>query len=194
MLIWEMREQKLTLNDKKRNLAAAAILRKLGTGVDQLREQLRNAKPARACQRLYSDYLLTVQGDTDSASSRQRRAEILRGLLGPLFERKDEKRTFSAEQRRIIWDERRAALLQREELSEKRKAIIVGGRYHRSRPRLDERWADDSTQCADTLHGMQQQERIKLNAHRQECLCHKIHPPPTPQPWLAPSPGVSVRS
>lgn len=104
MLVWEMREQKLVLTDKKRNLAATAILRKLGTGVDQLREQLRNAKPAKPAQRLYSDYLLTVQGDTDSASSRHRRAEILRGLLIPLFERKDEKRTFSSEQRRIIWD------------------------------------------------------------------------------------------
>ncbi len=49
-------------------------------------------------------YLLTVQGDTDSAANRQRRAEILRGLLYSLFERKDAKRTFSSEQRRIIWN------------------------------------------------------------------------------------------
>jgi hypothetical protein len=105
MLVWEMREQKLILNDKKRNMAAAAILRKLGSGVDQLREQLRKARPAKPTQRLYADYLLTIQGDTDSASTRQRRAEIFRGLLAPLFEPKDDKRNFSAEQRRIIWNQ-----------------------------------------------------------------------------------------
>jgi 5-methylcytosine-specific restriction endonuclease McrA len=45
-----------------------------------------------------------VQGDTDSASTRQRRAELLRGMLIPLFEKKDSHRNFSAEQRRVIWD------------------------------------------------------------------------------------------
>jgi hypothetical protein len=53
--------------------------------------------------------LLTVQGDTDSAANRKRRAEILTGILVPLFETKDDKRVFSAEQRRILWnsDEKR---------------------------------------------------------------------------------------
>ena len=104
MLVWQMRIDKLVLSDRRRNEAAAVLLRKLGSGVDELREQLRKAKPAKANQRLYADYLLTVQGDTDSAATRQRRAEILGGMLIPLFERKDSKRAFSPEQRRIIWD------------------------------------------------------------------------------------------
>ncbi len=104
MLVWQMRIDKLVLSDRRRNEAAAAMLRKLGAGVDELRDQLRKAKPAKPNQRLYADYLLTVQGDTDSSATRQRRAEILRGMLVPLFERKDSKRAFSAEQRRIIWD------------------------------------------------------------------------------------------
>ncbi len=104
MLVWQMRVDKLVLSDRRRNEAAVMMLRKLGAGVDGLRDQLRKAKPAKSNQRLYADYLLTVQGDTDSSATRQRRAEILRGMLIPLFERKDSKRSFSPEQRRIIWD------------------------------------------------------------------------------------------
>ncbi len=104
MLLWKMRTEKLVLTDHKRNEAAIAMLRKLGAGVDELRDQLRKAKPAKSNQKLYADYLLTVQGDTDSASTRQRRAEILGSMLFPLFEKKDAKRIFSPEQRRIIWN------------------------------------------------------------------------------------------
>lgn len=104
MIVWEMHNGKFVLTDRKRNRTAALLLRKLSTGVDELREQLRRVKPAKAGQRLYSDYLLTVQGDTDSSANRERRAELLRGLLFSLFERKDGKRIFSSEQRRILWN------------------------------------------------------------------------------------------
>ena len=109
MMVWEMRDKRFVLNDRKRNEMAFRLLRRLSNGVDELRDQLRRAKPAKVSQQFYSRYLLTVQGDTDSAANRQRRAEILRGLLHTLYEFKDSKRTFSAEQRRILWnsDERR---------------------------------------------------------------------------------------
>jgi hypothetical protein len=110
LIIWEMRSRQFVLNDSKRNKTAVLLLKRLSNGVDELREQLRRAKPAKSGQRLYSDYLLTVQGDTDSSANRERRAEILRGLLFSLFERKDEKRTFTPEQRRLLWnnDEKKA--------------------------------------------------------------------------------------
>jgi hypothetical protein len=104
LLVWEMRDHKFVLSDRKRNRIAQTLLLRLSTGVDELRLQLRAARPARPSQRLFADYLLTVQGDTDSGANRQRRAEILRGLLGSLFIRKDEKRIFSSEQRRILWN------------------------------------------------------------------------------------------
>lgn len=109
LLVWEMDKEKFVLTEKRRNRVAFELLRKLSTGVDELRDSLRKAIPAKPAQRLYSDYLLTVQGDTDSSANRERRREILRGLLLSLFERKDDKRTFSPEQRRIIWnrDEKR---------------------------------------------------------------------------------------
>lgn len=72
-------------------------------GVDQVRQQQRKAIGAAPDQRIFADYLVTVQGDTDSQATRERRAQILRGLLAGLFEKRDERRTFSPEQRRLIW-------------------------------------------------------------------------------------------
>jgi hypothetical protein len=68
MLVWEMRKDNLVLADKKRNKVAERILRRLSTGVDELRDRLRRVQPATRSQRLFADYLLTVQGDTDSAA------------------------------------------------------------------------------------------------------------------------------
>lgn len=109
LCVWEMDSERLILNDKRRNAAAFELLRKLSTGVDELRQQLRYAVPAKAGQRLYSDYLLTVQSQTDSGAQRERRRDILRSLLRSLFDRKDDQRLFTSEQRRIIWnsDEKR---------------------------------------------------------------------------------------
>ena len=103
MLVWEMQQNDFALSEKRRNGIAFELLRKLSTGVDELRDQYRQAKATKP-RPPYSDYLLTVQGDTDSAATRQRRSKILRGLLLPIFERKDSKRTFSLEQRRILWN------------------------------------------------------------------------------------------
>lgn len=104
MMVWEMHNRKFVLNDHKRNRTAGLLLKRLSNGVDELREQLRRVKPAKSSQRLYSDYLLTVQGDTDSSANRERRAEILQKLLFSLFDRKDSKRAFSPEQRRLLWN------------------------------------------------------------------------------------------
>lgn len=112
LLLAEMARDGKIMKDRKRNRIAFDLIRRLSTGVDQLREQLRQVKPAKPAQELFAQYLLTVQGDTDSSANRERRASILRGLLSSLFERKDEKRTFSVEQRRILWntsEERRCA-------------------------------------------------------------------------------------
>ena len=103
MLVWQMHHDKLVLREPKRNKMAFEMLRRLSTGVDQLREQYRRAKAAKP-RPPYSDYLLTVQGDTDSSATRQRREKVLHGLLLPIYEHKDKKRVFSTEQRRILWN------------------------------------------------------------------------------------------
>ena len=103
LLVWQMDRENFVLADKSRNRVALQLLKGLSIGVDELREQLRKARPGKPAQRMFQEYLLTVQGDTDSSANRERRAAILKGLLWTLFERKDEKRGFTPEQRRMIW-------------------------------------------------------------------------------------------
>lgn len=104
MLVWEMRGLGFVLADRKRNRIAERLLRRLSTGVDELQDRLRKIVATARANRLYADYLLTVKGDTDSAANRTRRREILVGLLFSLFDFKDDKRLFSPEQRRILWN------------------------------------------------------------------------------------------
>lgn len=103
MVVWEMGNQKLVLNDRRRNAIAEKLLRRLSDGVDQVREMQKKLTGKRA-PRLYADYLLTVQQATDNLPQRKRRAEILRSIFGGIFARKDTQRIFSPEQKRILWN------------------------------------------------------------------------------------------
>lgn len=103
MVVWQLRSEGAVLADNRRNRLAFDLLKSLSVGVDTLRDRFKKAEKV-VPQAPYSDYLLTVQGDTDSAATRQRRAKILYGLLGPLFDRRDGKRLFSVEQRRILFN------------------------------------------------------------------------------------------
>lgn len=103
VLVWEMDREGCILTDKKRNKQAQKLLVWLSNGVGQVRQQQRKAEGAGVDQRLFADYLLTIQGDTDSLATRQRRAEILKKIFGGLFEKKDEKRGFTTEQRSLLW-------------------------------------------------------------------------------------------
>jgi len=103
LLISELDRKGSVLNTPTRNREAEKLLLWLSQGVDEVRQQQRKAIGATTDQRIFADYLMTVQGDTDSQATRERRAQILRGLLAGLFESKDERRSFSPEQRRLIW-------------------------------------------------------------------------------------------
>jgi hypothetical protein len=104
MFVWELEQSGAIVANAQRNRAAQALLVQLSNGVDEVRAQVRKAQGAKPDQQLSADYLLTIQGDTDSQATRQRRAAILRQVLGGIFDRKDEKRGFTAEQRRLIWN------------------------------------------------------------------------------------------
>lgn len=103
LLVWEMDKEGFILNNAKRNRQAQTLLVWLSNGVGIVRQQVREAKGAKPEQRLFADYLLTVQGSTDTLAQRKRRADILRQTLGGLFEKKDECRIFTIEQRQLIW-------------------------------------------------------------------------------------------
>lgn len=109
MLIYEMGEQRFILTDKVRNAQGAELLRRFTAEIDRVRGQLRMGEAITDEQSLFRDYLLTVQGNTDSLVTRRRRAELLRQVLGGIFEEKDSRRSFTREQRRLIWhtDERK---------------------------------------------------------------------------------------
>jgi hypothetical protein len=103
-LIYKFEEEGLVLIDKKRNQMAQALLTEFGNGVDKVRELQRKFKPIPASLAVQRDYLSTVMQATDEINQRRKRHEILKSLLGGLFERKDIKRGFTPEQRRLIWN------------------------------------------------------------------------------------------
>ncbi|MBP7050903.1 MAG: DUF262 domain-containing protein [Phycisphaerae bacterium] len=103
VLVSEMDQEGCILSDTKRNRQAQRLLVWLSNGVGIVRQQQRTVEGATEDQRLFADYLLTIQGDTDSLATRQRRAEILKRIFGGLFQKKDEHRGFTIEQRRLLW-------------------------------------------------------------------------------------------
>lgn len=104
ILIGKFESEGMILTDRRRNRLAWDLLQTFATTVDEVRELQRKAKGAGPHQELYRDYLLTVSQMTDDVNQRRKREQILRGILGSLFARKDAQRGFSAEQRRIIWN------------------------------------------------------------------------------------------
>ena len=104
ILVWELDSAKFILNNPSRNRQAQTLLTWLSNGVDTVRSQVSKAQGAAPDQQIFANYLFTTRGDSDSAATRNRRADILRQMLGGLFERKDEKRGFTPEQRRLLWN------------------------------------------------------------------------------------------
>lgn len=113
MVVADLRKGGAVLTDVKRRRAAQELIKRFSNKVDEVRDLQRQAKGAKAGHSLYVDYLLSVQQATDDLSRRKRRADIIHGLLGGLFERKDTRRLFTAEQRRLLWNgEQRPACCQ----------------------------------------------------------------------------------
>ncbi|MBL0035364.1 MAG: DUF262 domain-containing protein [Flavobacteriales bacterium] len=103
-LIGKYENEGLILTNAKRNDQAWRLLKRFSTQVDEVRELQRKARGAKPDQDLYRDYLLTVSQMTDDVAQRRKREQILDGILRNLFARKDEQRTFSLEQRRLLWN------------------------------------------------------------------------------------------
>jgi hypothetical protein len=103
-LVAKLEREGAILTDKKRNRLAWDLLKAFSVEVDMIRERQRKLLATKPETEVYRDYLLTVSQMTDDVSQRRRREQILRGLIGSLFSKKDEQRGFSAEQRRILWN------------------------------------------------------------------------------------------
>lgn len=94
----------LVLADRKRNKLAWDLLVQFSTGVDAVREKQKKAQGINESEEMFREYLLTVLHNTDEISQRKKRLELINGLLESIFIKKDISRTFSREQRRIIWN------------------------------------------------------------------------------------------
>lgn len=104
MVLWELNRHNLILRDRRRNAVANRLLMRFSSGVDAVRELQKRAQGAKRGQQLFADYLVSVQQSTDALTQRKARASIIAGLLQGLFERKDDRRVFSPEQRRLLWN------------------------------------------------------------------------------------------
>lgn len=104
VLLEKLHERNFVLNDRRRNRLAWDLLTALSIGVDDLNNRRRGLQEIKDVNPTYRDYALTVSESTDSHRNRQSRQQILLSLLESLFERKDERRLFSVEQRRLLWN------------------------------------------------------------------------------------------
>jgi hypothetical protein len=104
VLVMQFDAEGKVLTDRRRNRLASDLLTAFSTGVDTVRLKQKHLKSIKPDEELYRDYLITVREGTDAESNRLRRGEILRGLLESLYERRDARRIFSKEQRRILWN------------------------------------------------------------------------------------------
>jgi hypothetical protein len=106
VLVQTFEAKGLVLEDKTRNRLAWELLTAVSTGVDELSRASKNLeiKTLSPREELLRQYLGAVREGSDSESNRRKRHEILSGLLEPIFEKKDDQRLFSSEQRRILWN------------------------------------------------------------------------------------------
>lgn len=104
ILIIKFEEEKMILTNRRRNRLAWELLVAFSNGVDEARLLQKKALGIPIQFEKSREYLLTVLQSTDEYNQRKRREQILRGLLETLFLKKDNERTFSVEQRRIIWN------------------------------------------------------------------------------------------
>lgn len=104
VLIAKFEEEGMILTDRERNRLAWDLLVAFSNEVDELRERQRKVESIKPDKELYRQYLHTVLSSTDEYNQRKARENLLRGILGSLFAKKDSQRGFSAEQRRLLWN------------------------------------------------------------------------------------------
>ena len=104
--IQDLERRGFVLDNRKRNRLAWDVLVAFPVGVDDLATRSRKLdfKSLSPREDLFRQYLQAVREGSDTEANRRKRHEILLGLIEPIFERKDAKRAFSPEQRRVLWN------------------------------------------------------------------------------------------
>jgi len=104
VLIGKFDNEGMILTDLGKNALAWDFLRSFCIDVDDIRHRGRHYENIPESHAKSREYLLTVSQMTDSEQERRKREQILREVIGDIFERKDTQRGYTPEQRRIIWD------------------------------------------------------------------------------------------
>ena len=103
LLIHKLIKDNFVVDNNKRNIIAKILLNEFSNKIDDIKLRVKEGKGARKDEHIYLEYYLTVSKSTDAISNRIKRGTILENLLSSIFEKKDTKRIFSKEQRRILW-------------------------------------------------------------------------------------------
>jgi 5-methylcytosine-specific restriction endonuclease McrA len=105
-LVQDLERRGFVLDDKRRNRLAWDLSTALSKGVDELswRSKKVDFKSLTPQEELFAQYLQAVREGSDTEVNRRKRHDILRGVIEPVLDRKDTRRGFSPEQRRILWN------------------------------------------------------------------------------------------
>ena len=101
VLLQKFARENLVLTE---NELADDFLVAFSTQVDEISDRHKRLGEISSEEELYRSYLTTVRGNSDGLDNRRKREKILSGVLESLFQKKDKKRYFSPEQRRILWN------------------------------------------------------------------------------------------
>jgi len=101
--LWSLADRGLVLKDRTALRRASALLHRLSSAVDAVIETRRRSGDGTGANEVGMRYLAAVERSSDNAVQRGQRHEILIGLLEGLFGKKDARRSFSPEQRRLLW-------------------------------------------------------------------------------------------
>ncbi len=106
VVVQDLERRGFVLDNKKSNQLAWDLLVALSTGVDDLsmRSRKLDFKSLSPREELFGQYLQAVREGSDAEVNRRKRHDIICSLIEPIYARKDAKRGFSPEQRRILWN------------------------------------------------------------------------------------------
>lgn len=106
MALRSLKDMGRDLSDRDAQQRAGVMLGRLSTMATKAQEQRRQLDGRLVVSPIVRDYLFAVEQSADTKSQRNKREEIIRGIIGSLFEARDIRRRFSKQQRELIWSGR----------------------------------------------------------------------------------------
>jgi Restriction endonuclease len=103
MAIRSLKAQRRSLDNREDRQRAGVMLRRFSFKVTEAQENRRRLKGRMSITPVVRDYLFAVEQSADAKAQRNKREQIIRDVIGSLFEAQDVRRRFSKQQRELIW-------------------------------------------------------------------------------------------